>query len=213
MNFERLYEYRHRGVDQDARERVWGSIARDIHVRMGSPRRVLDPAAGRGEFIRAVPAEERWAIDQVHHTASAFEGVKLLVGDARTVDLPSDYFDGVLLSNFLEHLASQADVAAFLERMRVSIVTGGVVAVLGPNFRYTAREYFDCADHNVILTHVAVEEHLFAAGFEPFLTIPRYLPYSFRSRLPASVRMTDLYLRMPWAWRLLGKQFLVLGRL
>ena len=41
---------------------------------------------------------------------------------------------------------------------------GGTLAVLGPNFRYCHREYFDCADHNLALTHVAVAEHLHAPG-------------------------------------------------
>ena len=38
--------------------------------------------------------------------------------------------------------------------------------MIGPNFRYCSREYFDCADHTVILTHVSMAEHLHAAGFE-----------------------------------------------
>jgi hypothetical protein len=61
---------------------------------------------------------------------------------------------------------------------------------MGPNFRYCAREYFDCADHTLALTHVAVAEHLHAAGFEPVKVVPRYLPYSFRSRLPALRTLT-----------------------
>jgi hypothetical protein len=64
----------------------------------------------------------------------------------------------------------------------------------------------------VALTHVAIAEHLYAAGFEPERIIPRYLPYSFRGILPPSQRLTGLYLRTPPAWKLLGKQFLVIGR-
>ena len=55
---------------------------------------------------------------------------------------------------------------------------------MGPNFRYCSHEYFDCADHTLIFTHVAIEEHLYAAGFEPERIVPRFLPYSFRGRLP-----------------------------
>jgi hypothetical protein len=82
---------------------------------------------------------------------------------------------------------------------------------MGPNYRYCAGEYWDCADHYVALTHVAIGEHLYAAGFEPERIIPRYLPYSFRGILPPSPALTRTYLRMPMAWRLLGKQFLVIG--
>jgi hypothetical protein len=88
---------------------------------------------------------------------------------------------------------------------------GGTLAVLGPNFRYCPGEYFDCADHTLALTHVAVAEHLHAAGFEISTVIPRFLPYSFRGLLPPSPLLTRNYLRVPALWRLLGKQFLVLG--
>ena len=76
MNFQRLYEYRFRGIDQGARESVWGEIAPFVHRQMGPPQRVLDPAAGRCEFINAVPAEERWAVDQTDYAeADADDGV------------------------------------------------------------------------------------------------------------------------------------------
>ena len=51
-----------------------------------------------------------------------------------------------------------------------------------------------------------------AAGFEPEQIVPRYLPYSFRGALPPSRTLTRMYLRTRPAWRLLGKQFLVIGR-
>jgi hypothetical protein len=59
MNYQRLYEYRFRGIDQDARAEVWKEIAAHVHDEMGRPQMVLDPAAGRGDFINNVPASER----------------------------------------------------------------------------------------------------------------------------------------------------------
>jgi SAM-dependent methyltransferase len=213
VNFQRLYEYRFRDVDQRKRVAVWSEIGPYVHRRLGSPDRVLDPAAGRCEFLDAVPARERWGVDLVEHDERRREpGVKLIVGDAMEVELPESYFGGVWVSNFLEHLPDQEGVAAFLERMRDRLAPGGRIAIMGPNFRYCAKEYFDCADHTVILTHVGVEEHLYAAGFEIEASEPRFLPYSFRGRLPASAALTRRYLGLPLAWRLLGKQFLVIGR-
>ena len=40
----------------------------------------------------------------------------------------------------------------------------------------------------------------------------RYLPYPSAAILPPSPALTRTYLRMPLAWKLLGKQFLVIGR-
>ena len=56
---------------------------------------------------------------------------------------------------------------------------------MGPNFKYCAKDYFDCADHLLALTHVSVQELLFAAGYTVTEVVPRFLPFSFRSRLPA----------------------------
>jgi SAM-dependent methyltransferase len=213
VNFQRLYEYRFKDVDQAARSEVWSEIGPFVHQKLGAPARVLDPAAGRCEFLNAVPAAERWGVDLVDYAESwAGDGVKIVVGDVMDVELPSSHFGGIWVSNFLEHLPDQEGVAAFLERMRDRLEPGGRIAIMGPNFRYCAKEYFDCADHNVILTHVGVEEHLYAAGFEIESVEPRFLPYSFRGRLPASAGLTRRYLGLPLAWRLLGKQFLVVGR-
>jgi SAM-dependent methyltransferase len=213
MNYERLYAYRFRDIDQAARLQVWGEIAPHVHGLMGSPQTVLDPAAGRGEFIGSISAVERWAVDEVAYPeAEQNAGVKMVTASIMDAELPAEHFDGVFASNFLEHLHTQEAISAFLEKMRDAMKRGGRIAIMGPNYRYCAKDYWDCADHYVALTHIAIAEHLYAAGFEPERVIPRYLPYSFRGILPPSRRLTDLYLRIPLAWKLLGKQFLVVGR-
>jgi len=212
VDYRRLYEYRFRDVPQASRDAVWGEIAHYLYDVLGRPARVLDPAAGRGEFIDAVPARERWAVDRMPPEEGTLrDGTRFVVGDIMEVDLPAGGFDAAFVSNFLEHLPSQEAIASFLERVRGWVREGGVVAVMGPNYRYCSKTYWDFADHELALTHAAVVEHLYAAGFTPTRTIPRFLPYSFRGALPASRRLTRLYLRTPAAWRVLGKQFLVLA--
>lgn len=213
MNYQRLYEFRFADVDQSARTAVWVEIADSIHGLLGRPSRVLDPAAGRGEFINAVPAQERWAVDQVAYEEGTYApGVQSVVSDIFEAELPKAHFDAVWVSNFLEHLTTQEAVATFLERMRETLTPGGRIAIMGPNFRYCMNEYFDMADHTLIFTHKAIAEHVYAAGFVPERVEPRFLPYSFTGRLPPSPSLTRLYLRTPAAWRLLGKQFLVIAR-
>jgi 2-polyprenyl-3-methyl-5-hydroxy-6-metoxy-1,4-benzoquinol methylase len=213
MNYERLYSYRFRDIDQGSRAAVWEEIAPHVHSLMGSPDKVLDPAAGRGEFIGSIEAKETWAVDEVAYPeADHASETKVITASIMEAELPEGHFDGVFVSNFLEHLRDQEAIAAFLEKMHGAMEGGGRIAIMGPNYRYCAKEYWDCADHYVALTHVAIAEHLYAAGFEPELVVPRYLPYSFRGILPPSRRLTRAYLRMRPAWRLLGKQFLVIGR-
>jgi SAM-dependent methyltransferase len=213
LDYGRLYEFRFRDVEQRARQTVWNEIGPFVWKRMGSPARVLDPAGGRGEFVNSIAADERWLVDLVDypHRRTA-PGVKVVIGDVLSLDLPRDYFDGIFVSNLLEHLPDPDAVAGFLARMRLTLAPGGVLAIMGPNFKYCAREYFDCADHVLALTHVSVEEHLIAADFELQEIVPRFLPFSFRSRLPASARLTRLYLQMPLLWRVAGSQFLLLAR-
>ena len=213
MNYERLYHYRFRDIDQDARSAVWGEIAPHVHELMGRPTTVLDPAAGRGEFIEAVPAQEAWAVDEVAYPEASHKSTtKRIVSSIQDAELPAEHFDGVFVSNFLEHLHDQEAIATFLEQMRDTMKSGGRIAIMGPNYRYCSKDYWDCADHYVALTHVAIGEHLYAAGFEPERIFPQYLPYSFRGILPPSTKLTRMYLQFRPAWKLLGKQFLVIGR-
>jgi SAM-dependent methyltransferase len=214
MNHQRLYEYRFRGIDQDTRTEVWREIAPWVWLNaMDRAQRVLDPAAGRGEFINAVPAPERTAVDLVAYEEGTFrEGTTFIQSDIFEADLPKAHFDGIWVSNFLEHLPTQDACADFLERMREVTAPGGRIVVMGPNFRFTRREYFDCADHTLVFTHTAIAEHLYAAGFEPERIEPRFLPFSFRGKLPPRRDLTRRYLRTPAAWKVLGKQFLVVGR-
>lgn len=211
IDYQRLYEYRFRDVDQASRQAVWNEIAAYLYRRMGAPEKVLDPAAGRCEFINAVPAAERWAVDAADHSEFRHSGVKVMIEDILDAELPLAHFDGILVSNFLEHLPSQDVVGTLLAKLHASMEPGGTLAVLGPNFRYCSRRYFDYADHTLALTHVAVVEHLYAAGFEVTTVIPRFLPYSFNGQLRPSPLLTRIYLRVPALWRVFGKQFLVLG--
>lgn len=214
MDYQRLYAYRFRNIDQSTREGVWGEIARHVTINaLGGPRRLLDPAAGRREFIDSAQADEKWAVDHVDYgEAVEASGTRMMVADAMEAELPEMYFDGIFVSNFLEHLSRPEAVYDFLAKMHSVTAPGGRIAVMGPNFRYCAKDYFDCADHTLALSDVAVAEHLYAAGFRVAAVTPRFLPFSFRGRLPTAPSLVRAYLACPPAWRLLGKQFLVVGQ-
>jgi SAM-dependent methyltransferase len=212
IDYRRLYEYRFRRVRQSRRDLVWAEIAPVVYEWLGRPERVLDPAAGRYEFLNAVPAPERWGVDAVKHDeAVPRNGTQVIVSEIMVADLPSSYFDGIFVSNFLEHLGSPDDVYLFLRKMWQCLSPGGRIVITGPNFRYCASEYFDYADHRVILTERSAEEHLYAAGFHIEEVHPRCLPYSFTGRLPCHPALVRAYLQSRLAWRLLGKQFLVIA--
>ncbi len=213
MNYDRIYEYRYKGVDRNKKLSTWKIIAEFIHEKLGKPSSMIDPAAGDCEFINQVPAKERWAVDMGEHTKRAAQSdVKVVIGNNLDVTLPLNYFEGVYVSNFLEHLHSQEDVATFLERMFAILKPGGKIAIMGPNFKYCAANYFDFADHTVILTELGVAEHLYGAGFEVKEVHDRFLPLSFRGKIPVTDFLVKMYFQMPFAWRFMGKQFLLVAQ-
>ena len=213
LNFDRIYEYRFQGVDMNKKKVIWQEIANLIYKKLNKPEKVLDPAGGLCEFINAMPSKEKWAIDinEAFLDKNASKDVRKVIGNNLEVELPEDYFDGIFVSNFLEHLHNQEEVGLFLGRMYEATKPGGRIAIIGPNFKYTYREYFDFADHTVLLTELGVAEHLYGAGFKILKIYPRFLPLSFRGKLPINKSLASLYLKMPFAWPFLGKQFLLIA--
>ncbi len=210
MDYQRLYEFRFRHHDQGERHTVWSAITDDLFVRMGRPRVVLDPAAGRGEFISSVPAMERWAIDQVPSiTDLESQGIHTIVSDMFDVELPDGHFDAILLSNTLEHLMNVEDVQRCLIKMRAALLEGGGRA--WAELQVLRQGVFRlCRPRPRPDRSVDPGTPLCGRVRHPVGPAP-LLPYSFRGHLPPSERLTRLYLRNPWAFRLLGKQFLVIA--
>ncbi|MCG8699547.1 MAG: class I SAM-dependent methyltransferase [Bacteroidales bacterium] len=213
MNFEKIYEYRFKDVKDISKISTWEILSSFLHKKLSCPEKIIDPAAGMCEFINAVPSKEKWAVDldESFLNKHASNNVKKQIGNALDISLPDNYFDAVFISNFLEHLDTQDDVAVFLSRMHKTLKDDGKIAIMGPNFKYCYKNYFDFADHKVILTEMGLAEHLYGAGFEKIKIIPRFLPLTFRSKLPPLKAFVKLYLLFPIAWKFFGKQFLLIA--
>jgi hypothetical protein len=82
---------------------------------------------------------------------------------------------------------------------------------MGPNIKYAYKEYWDFFDHHVPLSHLSLAEGLEANGFRMVRNIPRFLPFTMAGKTPTSDWMIQLYLKMPLAWMILGKQFLIVA--
>ncbi|MDB5228480.1 MAG: Methyltransferase type 11 [Bacteroidota bacterium] len=213
MNYKRIYSYRFEKVDMEKKNIVWNEIAHFLYdTQLTKPQKMLDPAGGLCEFINHIPSPERWTIDLSEEIKKyADPQIKTIIGNNLEVDLPENYFDGVFISNFLEHLNSQFEVADFLERMFKAMRSKGRIVIMGPNFRHTYKDYFNFADHTVILTELGVAEHLYGAGFNILEIYDKFLPLTFRRGLPVSRFLINTYLKMPFAWRFFGEQFLLVA--
>jgi len=91
-------------------------------------------------------------------------------------------------------------------------LNGGVILILQPNIKFAYKEYWDFFDHNVPLSDKSLVEALGIAGFEVDKVIPAFLPYTTKSRLPQWELLVRIYLKIPFIWRILGKQVFVIGR-
>ena len=101
MDLDRIYAYRFRDVDRNKRSMVWQELAIFLDRELGGPNVLLDPAAAMCEYINAAPSKEKWAVDlnEPFIRAHAVRGLKIVIGDSLSVDLPKDHFDGIFVSN------------------------------------------------------------------------------------------------------------------
>lgn len=216
LDLERIYQYRFDAVSPAMKAAVWHRIAswilRDaVRLRVGQPvRTVLDPACGDGEFLNACSGRGMIlsGCDLRSRSEQLSREVQFYQGAFQNARFENGH-DLIWISNLLEHLPSPEAVQDFLASCKSALGPGGIITIMGPNIKYCGADYWDFADHLLPLSHLTVLEHLVSAGLDLVAVHDRFLPYSFRSRLPTHPRLVQLYLDNSWAWPLLGKQFLI----
>jgi SAM-dependent methyltransferase len=210
----RLYKGRFEG-HHDRRDRIWKVLCGDFFQAFvrGSDT-VLDIGAGYCEFINNIKCAGKYAVD-LNEDTPAFANPDVRVFSCPSTNLSpfaDSTLDAVFMSNFLEHLGTKADVLKTLDEIRRVLKMQGRVMILSPNIKYAIKEYWDFFDHCLPLSHKSLVEALRLAEFEVELVIPRFLPYTTRSRIPQTAFLIKAYLRLPLAWRVIGKQCFVVGK-
>ena len=214
-DLQRTYAARFSATGLERRKRVWRVLCREVFDKLSSPQdTVVDLACGYGEFINAVTAGRKIAVDlnpdsPRHLDPSVEFHARPALELAR---IGTSIADLLFTSNFLEHLRDKSECDALFEQVLQVLKPGGRFVVLGPNIRYAYREYWDYYDHYLPLSHLSLAEGLGQAGFELERVIPRFLPYTMNTRMPTADVLVWAYLKLPLAWRVLGKQFLVVAR-
>jgi SAM-dependent methyltransferase len=213
-DLDRIYGHRFDDRAASQKDGIWKEVARYLQRWVPSDGRVLDVACDLGYFIRNIEAGERWATDLRDVSASLGPDVHFVQVDGLSLSeaVPRDYFDVVFTSNYLEHLPGPDAVIAQLAEFRAVMKPDGRLIVLQPNIRYVGAAYWDFIDHKVALTEKSLVEAASAAGFAVEHLVPRFLPYTTKSRLPQSSGLVRAYLRLPLAWRVMGKQTLLIAR-
>ena len=210
-----LYRNRFSPEQRQVRDRVWETLCRHFfqrYVREGDT--TLDLGCGFGEFSRFILARRRIAVDLNPDVRGMLPSeVEFHQADARRLDcLPTGSVDVCFTSNFFEHLLSKPDLDAVLGEVVRILRPGGRLVALQPNIRYAPGEYWDFYDHHLPLSHLSCAEAFALAGLEVVELVDRFLPFTTCSPIPKHPLLVRLYLSFPLAWRLMGRQFLIVGR-
>ena len=206
--------YRNRFAHEGGlRSDLWAVLCQDFFQRwVPETSTVLDLAAGHCEFINNIRAGRRLAVDLNPDVVErAGPGVEAtLARSDRLTHLADGSVDRVFISNFFEHVTREVIVSTLVEVRRV-LRPDGKLLLLQPNVRYCARDYWMFFDHITPVDDRALAEAFAATGFDVELNIPRFLPYTTKSRLPSVPQLVRLYLKVPLAWRVMGAQAFMVG--
>ncbi len=211
----RLYKKRF-DPHEEYRRAVWNILVSKFFSRFIAPGdTVLDLGCGYGEFINAVHAKSRLAMDMNPEAKNKLSSdIQFFLQDSseRWNGIPWNSLDVVFASNFFEHLQDKAAVCSTLREAYRCLKPGGRLIVLGPNIKHLGGRYWDFWDHHVPLTESSLSEALRAEGFSIDFGIGRFLPFTMSSGRRYPLLFVRLYLALPFLWRLFGRQFLIVAR-
>ncbi len=208
-DLQNIYATRFPEEERRQKERIWTILCSQFFQRYVEPEwTVLDLAAGYCEFINTIHARRKIAVDLNPETASfAAPGVEFILAPSdHIVEIADGTIDCVFVSNFFEHLPNKDALTATLTEMRRVLRSGGRLLILQPNIRFLNGSYWDFFDHYLPLTDRTLVEALELVGMKPVEVRPRFLPYTTKSRFPKATWLIRVYLKMPFVWRILGKQ-------
>ena len=213
-DLRRIYEARFRKTAA-MRRAVWRVLIEDFFQPLVRPDdAVLDLGCGYGEFINQIRCGRKFAMDLNPDARKQLAAeVELFSQDCSSSwPLTAETLDLVFTSNFFEHLPDKACLGRTLDEAHRCLKTGGKLIALGPNIRYLPGVYWDFWDHHLPLSEKSLAEALTNRGFILEKCLAKFMPYSMAGGPQYPLFLVRAYLRLPLAWRLFGKQFLVVAR-
>lgn len=201
--------YERRFADSLAfRRQMWAVLCRDFfQAHVPEDATVVEIGAGYCEFINHIRAGRKIAVDLNPDTRThAGPDVTVITSSTSRIDTLADASaDVVFASNFLEHLTRE-DILATLREVRRVLRPGGRFLILQPNIRYCKEDYWQFFDHITPLCERSLTEALETTGFDVPYVLGRFLPFTTQGRLPNSIALLKLYLKLRPAWRIFGQQ-------
>lgn len=213
-DLQREYDLRFRSAHQ-YRTAIWKILIEDFFQPLIPPSsHVLDLGCGWGEFINQIHAAKKYGMDLNPESRQRLTADVQFIEQDCSSDwpLPDKSLDLVFTSNFFEHLREKDDLRRTLAQIHRCLKPGGRLICIGPNIKYLPGAYWDFWDHYIPLTEQSLKGMLELTGFGIERCTAKFLPYTMVDKRPAPLSLVRLYLKLPWAWRFFGKQFLVIAR-
>ncbi len=213
-NPEELYRTRFKKEKPPQKNAIWKVLCNDYlqkYTRKDSA--VPDIGAGYCEFINNIQCAKKYVIDLNEDAAKfASPDVKIFQCPSTVLSVFADAsLDTSFMSNFPEHLKSREDIPRTLSEVFRILKPGGGILILQPNIRYLYKQYWDYFDHQIPPSDKSLTESLQITGFTIKKIIDRFLPYTTKSRMPKNPWFVKLYLKMPFIWKIMGKQTFIYG--
>lgn len=207
-NLQKIYQRRFE-IEIEFRKKMWQVLCCNFFQKfIPLDAVVLEIAAGYCEFINNIKAKRKIALD-LNPDVKKYAKEEVEVIQSSSIDMnkiKDNSCDVVFVSNFFEHLTKEDIIKTIKETHRV-LKTGGHFLILQPNIRFCYKDYWNFFDHISALDDRSLSEALeINGGFKVIELYPKFLPYSTKSKLPKAMFLIKLYLKIPFLFRVFGKQ-------
>jgi 2-polyprenyl-3-methyl-5-hydroxy-6-metoxy-1,4-benzoquinol methylase len=210
-NLKNLYHIRF-NKELPRRNKLWRVLTGSFFQQyVNKSDAVMDIGGGYCEFINNIACQKKYVVD-LNEDILKFAAQDVEVYNkplSEIVPLLRSSIDVIFMSNFLEHLKSKDEMLSVLMEVFSIVKPGGRVMILQPNIRYAYKVYWDFFDHHIPLSDKSVLEALSITGFIVDRVVPRFLPYTTKSRIPQWAFLIKVYLKMPVFWKIMGKQMFI----
>jgi SAM-dependent methyltransferase len=209
---QRLYSSRF-GSDAEYRQRVWKILASFFSQYIKSDATVLDLGCGYGGLINNIECRKKFAMDlnpgaRVHLNPDV---IFIEQDSSETWRIEEGTLDVVFSSNFFEHIRSKEALSSTIAEAARCLRPGGRLIAMGPNIRFVGNRYWDFWDHHLPLTEASLTELVEIHHLQVERAVDRFLPYSMVNQPQAPTALVGWYLRLPFLWKVFGKQFLLVA--
>lgn len=180
------------------RTKVWLEIIRYIARDCPNVGHLLELGPGYSDFINYFPATQKTCVERNESMRQyAHPGVHFVCEEAGLLSgIADSSLDMVFASNFFEHLRDE-DHEVLLPNIHRVLNAAGRLALIQPNYHLNPDHYFDDPTHRTIFSDQNISTFLERFGFKVIKLVPRFLPFSMKSRLPKWPILVRLYLASP----------------